>query len=309
LGALKLEIRKKADTYSTRESRALHFEELQTSLFAWSRKYAPEDPSSGTQDFRPEVHLRLFFNLSFIYLGQHELTNLTRKYVQNPQAETNLGTAKVSQEMSTACIDAAVRIIDLIESLRHRGQLARFSIVDIHSCSSAVTVLILSSVTRPSPETSRKIEIGLACLRYIAAGSKSAKNGLRLIEDFRSLVDRITGRLHARQIPEACTNYSPDSVHAGAASFSETRFQNVSDHSFSDGLSQEESPATTAIHTSSLQEVALELPGGDTEGVPQTSFDYDFPGSDFLLSIEQYSYEDLTMWGFSGITSSTNYEV
>ncbi|CZR69767.1 uncharacterized protein PAC_19667 [Phialocephala subalpina] len=295
---------------TTREARALHFEELQASLFAWSQTYSPEIPSSGTHGFRPAVHLALFFNLAFIYLGQHELTNLVRRYVQNPQAETTSGTAKVSQEMSTVCINAATRIIDLIESLRLRGQLALFSIVDIHSCSSAVTVLILSSVTCPSPETRHKVEIALRCLRHIAAGSRSARNGLRLIEKFQSLVNRITARLCPRKILKADTNSSSEYDHAGAASASETGFQNAPDHSFSKGLDGEELHAITdTIHTYDLQEPTSEWPDSDAEGAPQTSFDYDFPGSDFLLSIEQYGYEDLTMYGFSNITSSMDYEV
>jgi hypothetical protein len=230
--------------------------------------------------------------------------------VQNPQAETTSGTAKVSEEMSTVCINAAVRIIDLIESLRLRGRLALFSIVDIHSCSSAVTVLILSSVTCPSPETRDKIEIALRCLRHIAAGSRSARNSLRLIERFQSLVHRITARLCPRKILKADTNPSSEYDHAGAASASETGFQNALDHSFSKGLDGEELHAITdTIHTYGLQESTSEWPGSDAEGAPQTSFDYDFPGPDFLLSIEQYSFEDLTMYGFSSITSSMDYEV
>ncbi|KUJ13205.1 uncharacterized protein LY89DRAFT_784958 [Mollisia scopiformis] len=295
---------------TTHEARALHFEELQASLLAWRQTYHPEIPSSGTHGFRSAVHLALFYNLGFIYLGQHELTKLVRKYVQNPQTVTTSTTAKVSQEMATACINAATRIIDLIESMRLRGQLALFSIVDIHSCSWAVTVLILSSVTFPSPETRHKIEIALRCLRHIAASSRSARNGLRLIEKFQSLVDRITARLCPRKPLQADTNSNSKDNHAGAASASNTNFQNASDHSFSNVLDGEDlPPSTNTYNTYGLQESASEWLGSDAEGVPETSFDYDFPGSDFLLSIEQYSYEDLTMYGFSSIASSMDYEV
>jgi hypothetical protein len=175
--------------------------------------------------------------------------------------------------MSTVCINAATRIIDLIESLRLCGQLALFSIVDIHSCSSAVMVLILSSVTCPSPETRHKIEIALRCLRHIAAGSRSARNGLRLIEKFQSLVDIITARLCPRKILKADTNSGSEYDHASAASASENGFQNAPDHSFSTGLDGEELHAITdTIHTYGLQESASEWPGSDAEGAPQTSF-------------------------------------
>jgi hypothetical protein len=286
----------------------LHFEELQASLWKWSQQYAPEIPSSGTHSFRPAVHLTLFFNLAFIYLGQHELTDLVRRHVQKPQAKTISETTRVSQKMSTACIDAAVRIVDLIESLRLCDRLALFSIVDIHSCSSAVMVLILSSVTFPSSETENKIGIALGCLRYIAAGSTSARNGLRLIERFQNLVDRITARLRARKIPKTDTNSSSEYDCVGAASSSGTGFQKSPDRSFSKNLDGEEPNAITDNHAYSLQKPISEWPGSDSEGFPQTSFDYDFPGSEFLLSIEQYSYEDLTMYGFSGITLGMEYE-
>lgn len=233
-----------------------------------------------------------------------------QRYVQNPQAETTSGTAKVSEEMSTVCINAAVRIIDLIESLRLRGQLALFSIVDIHSCSSAVTVLILSSVPCPSLETRHKIKIALRCLRHIAVGSRSAKNSLRLIERFQSLVDKITARICSRNILKADTNPSSEQDHADTASASKTCLQNWPGHSFPKGLNREKLHAITdTIHTYGLQKSTCEWLGSDAEGAPQTSFNYDFPGSDFLLSIEQYSFEDLTMYGFSSITSSMDYEV
>ncbi len=291
---------------STREARVSHFRELEASLFAWNQTCAPNIPSSDTNGFRPAVHLALFFNIAFIYLGQHELVDLARRYVRNTQVESTSGTTKVSQEMSTACVNAAVRIIDLIESLRLGGRLALFSIVDIHSCSSAAMVLILSSVTCPSPETRHKIEIALRCLTYIATGSRSARNGLRLIERFQSLIDRTAARYCPEKYLQADSSHSSRNDHAGAASASITGFQDDSDPSSVRGMNREE---FDTIQNYGLQESTSEGLGSDSGGAPQTPFDYDFPGSDFLQSIEQYSFEDLAIYGFSGITSEMDYEI
>lgn len=84
---------------------------------------------------------------------QHELKpgeEICTKYRGKIASEA----ATVSAEISTVCMDAAMQIIDLVESLCFRGQLGLYSIVDIHSCSSAVTVLILSSIMGHSLETS-----------------------------------------------------------------------------------------------------------------------------------------------------------
>lgn len=224
--------------------------------------------------------------------------------MRNLQVESTLATTRASKEMSTACVNAAMRIVDLIECLRLRSQLALFSIVDIHSCSSALTVLILSSVTRPSPETSEKIEIALNCLRHVAAGSRSARNGLELIERFQRLVDRVITRLPAGKMPRADTNSSSECDYGESSSASEACFQSSPDSLFSKDPDGNLQAITDIHHPYSLQGSVPELPGSDIEAAPQTAFDFEFPGSDFLLSIEQYSYEDLKMFGFSGITSS-----
>lgn len=83
--------------------------------------------------------------------------------------------------LAQLCIESASAVIDLILELEHHGQIAFFSHMDLHSCSSAVTLLILAKTLHPDSAPLGKIDSALEILNSISERSQCAKRGTRLI--------------------------------------------------------------------------------------------------------------------------------
>jgi hypothetical protein len=118
----------------------------------------------------------------------------------------------ISEELSRSCVEAASKVIDLIELLRYHGQLAVFSYTDFHSCISATIILLLNSILHSTAPQSPKIVLAMQSLKFMATGSESAKNGVRLIQSFISLAQRVIARLASRRNSPAAPSIQLESI-------------------------------------------------------------------------------------------------
>lgn len=184
-------------------------------------------------------------------------------------------------------------MVDLIELLHSHHQLAMFSFMDFHCCSSAVIVLLLDSILHPTGESFRRIKIAMLCLQHIAEGCAVAKKGMRLIEEFQGLVERVTGRL--RPIDPITHMEVEKSTRSGQLNDLSGTMSALKTGSYS---LQPELITSHEHQSSSIVGIEMRAQGSPTVNSPDinaeppsTLIDYEYLGSgfslDFLTSVEQ----------------------
>lgn len=168
-------------------------EDIRDQLLSWKTGLPSQLTTLDGNFLRPNVHLELHYSMIWIYIGRTALIDKVRSLLSNEEPTTqncDLDNRGSSPDISDACADHAARIIDLIDLLRCSGQLGLFSHTDFHTCSSATVIVLLDSVLKPRLTSFPKVKMAMSALRYMATGSDLARNSLKLIEYFQSLVNR-----------------------------------------------------------------------------------------------------------------------
>ena len=125
------------------------------------------------------------------YISRAALISKVRNYVTNKESRTDdtIASAEI-QELSKACVQHAEQIIDLIDLLRNRRQLARFSHTDLHCCSSATIIILLESILYPRLKSYSRVSTAMKSLHFIACGSDFARNALKHVDIFQAVVNK-----------------------------------------------------------------------------------------------------------------------
>lgn len=150
------------------------------------------------KSLRSNAHLDLMYHLIWVYLGRSALLSLARVRLQSSHAacEAHVDADPATEQLIAKCMDGATRILEIIALLHNRNRLAKFSSSDLHSCSSAIIILLLGGLVYPSkpdlsPESST-ISNGIEALRFLASGNTLAKDALSLVERFQINVRKRT---------------------------------------------------------------------------------------------------------------------
>lgn len=152
----------------------------------------------------------------WIYVGRAALINKVRKLLsKNEFTKDDLGISRDGQELSDACAEHAVQIIDLIDLLRIRGQLGLFSHTDFHTCSSATIIVLLDSILNPRLTSFPKVRKAMGALRYMATGSELAKNSLKYVNNFQGVVNKALASIYRRNHEEYCFSKDVDPLTPG----------------------------------------------------------------------------------------------
>lgn len=176
-------------------------EDIRNQLLSWKADLPSQLTTLDDTSLRPNVHLQLQYSMIWIYLGRAPLVDRVRSFLgKNESRKSDYDTGGDGHELSESCVEHAARIIDLIELLRTRGQLGRFSLYDFHTCSSAAIIILLESILCPRLTSYSKVRTAMDALRFMASGSDLAKNNLKYISNFQVVVNKALGSMNRRDL-------------------------------------------------------------------------------------------------------------
>lgn len=155
--------------------------------------------------FRPNAHLNILYDMIWVTIGRGALLRLVRGRL-HPLATDTIGLGDDgmqlrSEELAQRCTKAATTVTEWIVRLQSRNLLARFSFTDLHTCSSAVIVLLLNAFLRPADHQLSAVTRGIDALHFMADGSTLAMNALRLVERLQQGIYQATGLANTETIP------------------------------------------------------------------------------------------------------------
>ncbi|CEJ59832.1 hypothetical protein PMG11_08435 [Penicillium brasilianum] len=180
--------------------------DIQNQLLSWKEALPSQLKTLNGPSLRLNVHLQLHYSMVWIVIGRAALIGRVRRLLSKTESSKVDGvTSKECDELSDSCVEHATHIIDLINLLRTRGQLGRFSYTDFHTCSSAAVVVLLESILYPRLTSFSKIRMAMDALRYMATGSDYAKNSLKYVNDFQVVVNKALASMYRRDHETSCS--------------------------------------------------------------------------------------------------------
>ncbi|KAJ9643659.1 hypothetical protein H2204_001804 [Knufia peltigerae] len=158
-----------------------------STLEGWKQSLPAHLVALDTLSLRATAHLDIMYQIIWIYIGRAALLRLVRKRLRQSDGggKSDLST---TEKLADKCVNAAHSIIEWIDLLSSHNKLAKFSWTDFHSCSSAIIVILLNEVLRTRDLSSSTIDHGIDALRFMASGSRLARDGLHLVERLRASV-------------------------------------------------------------------------------------------------------------------------
>ncbi|KAL2870291.1 uncharacterized protein BJX67DRAFT_370264 [Aspergillus lucknowensis] len=145
--------------------------------------------------FRPNLHLKLDYCLTRIFLGRPFLFSSMKGFSsaasQISPLKTPSGVWKNRSTLITDCVEAALEIIDLCRLLRDETGLARASFTEFSSCRAALLVILAQSLTKRTERLREALQKGMALIKIMSMGVGSARSAVSVIEALERAISRL----------------------------------------------------------------------------------------------------------------------
>ncbi|KAI9369069.1 hypothetical protein BJX61DRAFT_536738 [Aspergillus egyptiacus] len=145
--------------------------------------------------FRSNVHLKLDYCLTRIFLGRPFLFSSMRGFSSGPPQSSPLkmpsGVSKNRSTLVTDCVEAALEIIDLCRLLRDETGLARASFTEFSSCRAALLVILAQSLTKRTERLREALQKGMGLIKIMSMGVGSARSAVSVIEALERAISRL----------------------------------------------------------------------------------------------------------------------
>ncbi|GIJ81661.1 hypothetical protein Asppvi_000160 [Aspergillus pseudoviridinutans] len=166
-------------------------EEIRSQLLAWKNELPAQLTTLDTTTVRVNAHLQLHYCMVWTQISRGSLISRVRSVLSKERAHTeDISTSPEAEELSRLCVGHAERIIDLIDLLRNRRLLSRFSHTDFHSCSSATMIILLESILHPRLTSHTRVSRAMDALHFMACGSDFARSILKHVDMFQAAVNK-----------------------------------------------------------------------------------------------------------------------
>ncbi|KAL2839587.1 hypothetical protein BJY01DRAFT_237034 [Aspergillus pseudoustus] len=153
------------------------------------------DLHPGGPLFRPNLHLKLDYCLTRIFLGRPFLFSSMKGFSsttsQISPVKTPSGVSKNRSTLVTDCVEAALEIIDLCRLLRDETGLARASFTEFSSCRAALLVILAQSLTKRTERLREALQKGMALIKIMSMGVGSARSAVSVIEALERAISRL----------------------------------------------------------------------------------------------------------------------
>lgn len=114
------------------------------------------------------------------------------------------------KQLANCCSKAAIKTLQLFESLTQSQKITRFSFTDFQGCSIATIVTLVSGILERDSGYHIRVNFGLNCLRKMATGNMTAKLGVRFVEAVQSITNEATRK---RQLQASLSQDTSNSDH------------------------------------------------------------------------------------------------
>lgn len=142
--------------------------------------------------FRSNVHLKLDYCLTRIFIGRPFLFSNIKALSQTPTAfKGPTGISKNRATLVTDCVEAALEIIDLCRLLRDETGLARASFTEFSSCRAALLVILAQGLTKRTERLGAALEQGISLIKIMSMGVGSARSAVSVIEALERAIRRL----------------------------------------------------------------------------------------------------------------------
>lgn len=142
--------------------------------------------------FRSNVHLKLDYCLTRIFIGRPFLFSNIKALYQTPTAfKGSSGISKNRATLVTDCVEAALEIIDLCRLLRDETGLARASFTEFSSCRAALLVILAQGLTKRTDRLGAALEQGISLIKIMSMGVGSARSAVSVIEALERAIRRL----------------------------------------------------------------------------------------------------------------------
>ncbi|CAI7621703.1 unnamed protein product [Penicillium pancosmium] len=142
--------------------------------------------------FRSNVHLKLDYCLTRIFIGRPFLFSNIRALSQTPTAfKGPSGISKSRATLVTDCVEAALEIIDLCRLLRDETGLARASFTEFSSCRAALLVILAQGLAKRTERLGAALEQGISLIKIMSMGVGSARSAVSVIEALERAIRRL----------------------------------------------------------------------------------------------------------------------
>ncbi|KAL4888016.1 fungal-specific transcription factor domain-containing protein [Aspergillus ambiguus] len=166
-------------------------EEIRSQLLAWKDGLPAELTALDGPTVRLNVHLQLHYCMIWTYISRASLISKVRSFLSKRKHDIDdISVCPEIEELSQRCVEHAEQIIDLVDLLRNRRQLGRFSHTDFHSCSSATIIILLESILQPRLMSYSRVSKAMDALHFMACGSDFARSTLKHVDNFQAAVNR-----------------------------------------------------------------------------------------------------------------------
>ncbi|KAG5655306.1 hypothetical protein KAF25_010458 [Fusarium avenaceum] len=271
-------------------------QQAQHLLTKWQEDLPTSCRSYDSHSTRPNIHLQIMYHMTWMQLGRTSLLFIAKASLRKVPDKVKPASSQSESTLSKLCATSARAVVDLILDLRNHGQIAFFSHLDLQSCSSSITLLLLARVLDEDVISLEKIQETLGVLDLMSEKSQYAKRGTRLV---RQLYEALNPPMSSTKGQER------DSI-APTLDFTITKRQ--LNGALLDG-SLEDGPLTDHIdHMDDIDGMGVQRV--DTEDFNSThdpvhEIDDDFMtstfGSDLEAWLNTYSTPDLYFFGFDGL--------
>ncbi|EED22160.1 C6 transcription factor (PrnA), putative [Talaromyces stipitatus ATCC 10500] len=141
--------------------------------------------------FRCNVHLKLDYCLTRIFMGRPFLFSNERSGSQISSQKTSVSRSKMRSILVSDCVEAALEIIDLCRLLRDEIGLARASYTEFSSCRAALLVILAQSLTRRTDRLRNALTQGMGLIKIMSMGIGSARSAVSVIEALERAIRRL----------------------------------------------------------------------------------------------------------------------
>ncbi|KAI5920245.1 fungal-specific transcription factor domain-containing protein [Camillea tinctor] len=171
-----------------------HWQTLPTELFC--RDLDPAKPL-----FRPNIHLHLTYHLVYVFIG--------RPFILNGESSTSHSTEedrvgdwrKIRDDLVNDCVQSALVIIDLCQTLHEEVGLAKSSYTEFTSCCAAVLVLLAHRMTTRSRRLQKTCDRGIKFLKDMSVGKFSQHSERLTVEALELALDKLDQQTILSAVP------------------------------------------------------------------------------------------------------------
>lgn len=165
--------------------------------------------------FRCNVHLKLDYCLTRIFMGRPFLFSNVRSGSQMPSLKASTSRSKMRAILVNDCVEAAIEIVDLCRLLRDETGLARASYTEFSSCRAALLVILAQSLTERTERLRKSLSLGMGLIKIMSMGIGSARSAVNVIE----ALERAMRRLEDWSETQGTTRTLQDSIDSGYERF------------------------------------------------------------------------------------------